>query len=200
MRYHEHEPLLEDLEDEKLSKEEQTLAWESFQREGQEWVPGTSTSQTVSPLSTQMPMETPTLAPAESPTSIPTMTDMETLNTPVPLPTLATVPSPAAGPSKRKKGKSAEHGPQSIEETGIQSMSTDGTFRRKKSKTSENGQQSIESIATVALDNDGSAKKHKCKPVDHVRQLIDDHVKTGSSVSCMACGMVISWETVKRRF
>ncbi|KAG0626550.1 hypothetical protein M758_2G134500 [Ceratodon purpureus] len=32
-RYHEHEPLLEDLEDEKLSKEEQALAWESFQHE-----------------------------------------------------------------------------------------------------------------------------------------------------------------------
>ncbi|CAM6012814.1 unnamed protein product [Sphagnum balticum] len=34
VRYHEHEPLLEDLEDEKLSKEEQTIAWESFQSEG----------------------------------------------------------------------------------------------------------------------------------------------------------------------
>lgn len=32
-RYHEHEPLLEDLEEEKLSKEEQTQAWESFQYE-----------------------------------------------------------------------------------------------------------------------------------------------------------------------
>ncbi|KAH9535296.1 hypothetical protein CY35_17G044900 [Sphagnum magellanicum] len=34
VRYHEHEPLLEDLEDEKLSKEEQAIAWESFQSEG----------------------------------------------------------------------------------------------------------------------------------------------------------------------
>lgn len=38
LRYHEHEPLLEDLEDEKLSKEEQSAAWESFQQEGPDWM------------------------------------------------------------------------------------------------------------------------------------------------------------------
>ncbi|KAJ7569529.1 hypothetical protein O6H91_01G082600 [Diphasiastrum complanatum] len=32
VKYHEHEPLLEDLEDEKLTKEEQIQAWEAFKR------------------------------------------------------------------------------------------------------------------------------------------------------------------------
>ncbi|XP_024393599.1 protein CHROMATIN REMODELING 20 isoform X2 [Physcomitrium patens] len=65
-RYHEHEPLLEDLEDEKLSKEEQTMAWESFQHE--ESVPRSLASST--PSVTSMPFQPTNVASTYSFSSV----------------------------------------------------------------------------------------------------------------------------------
>lgn len=91
LRYHEHEPLLEDLEDEKLSKEEQSAAWESFQQEGPEW----------------MAPVVPPIAGAPQPSNLPPISSSAAPNTPLPV---YTFPSPAYNISSNPQSSAPAQG------------------------------------------------------------------------------------------